>query len=110
MVSFVVASFTFPLWLCASHYINALFIGLMIRSGIQILAAHPRLYWNDSSDPRKSWLKFTRKKVPTDRLYTAADDEVDISPWLALPGGENLGHPLHTGPPAANAGRAGPSF
>ncbi len=40
MVSFVVASLSFPLWLRASHYINALFIGLMIRSGIQILAAH----------------------------------------------------------------------
>jgi methionine sulfoxide reductase catalytic subunit len=95
MLSFVVASFAFPLWLRVGHYINALFIGLMIRSGLQILAAHPRLYWNDSSDPSKSWLKFTRKKVPRDRLYTAADDELDISPWLALPGGENLGLGRH---------------
>ncbi len=95
MVSFVVASLSFPLWLRVGHYINALFLGLMIRSGIQILAAHPRLYWTDSSDPKKSWLKFTRKKVPTDRLYTAADDELDISPWLALPGGENLGLGRH---------------
>jgi len=95
MVSFVVASLSFPLWLRASHYINALFIGLMIRSGIQILAAHPRLYRNDNCDPRKSWLKFTRKVVPMDHLYTAADDEVDVSPWLGLPGGENLGLGRH---------------
>lgn len=33
----------FPLWLRVSHYINLLFLGLLIRSGIEILAAHPRL-------------------------------------------------------------------
>jgi hypothetical protein len=37
----------FPLWLRLTHYTNALFIGLLIRSGIEILGAHPRLYWND---------------------------------------------------------------
>ena len=95
MTSFVIASLSFPLWLRVTHYINALFIGLMIRSGIQILGAHPRLYWTDSSDPKHSWLKFTRRQVPTDRLYTAADDEVDVPGWLGLPGGENLGLGRH---------------
>jgi len=91
----VVASLTFPLWIRVTHYINFLFLFFMIRSGIQILAAHPRLYLTDSSDPKKSWLKFTRKEVPKDQLYTAADDEIDASPWLALPGGENLGLGRH---------------
>ena len=87
----VVASLGFPLWLRLTHFINLLFIGLLIRSGIQILAAHPRLYWNDSSDPKRQWLKFTTTRVPQDRLYTSMDDENSASPVLALPGGDNLG-------------------
>ncbi len=93
----VIASFGFPIWLRVSHYINILFIGLLIRSGIQILAAHPRLYWNDNSTPGKEWIKFTTKKVPVgkDVVYTSLDDEVPASPWLALPGGKNLGIGRH---------------
>ena len=91
----VVASLTFPLWIRVTHYINILFLFFMIRSGIQILAAHPRLYWTDSSDPKTAWLKFTRKQVPKDQLYTAADSEIEASPWLALPGGGNLGLGRH---------------
>src|SRR5579863_7662050 len=87
----IVASLEFPLWLRLTHYVNLLFIGLLIRSGIQIAGAHPRLYWNDGCDPKTAWLKFTRKKVPSDRLYTSMDDEQAVSPILALPGGDNLG-------------------
>lgn len=93
----VIAAFGFPIWLRVSHYINIVFIGLLIRSGIQILAAHPRLYWNDNSTPGTEWLKFTRKKVPVgkDVIYTSLDDEIPASPWLALPGGKNLGIGRH---------------
>src|SRR5436309_9931476 len=93
--AFLVASLRFPIWLRITHYINLLFIGLLIRSGIQILAAHPRLYWKDSSDPKKEWLKVTKNKVPKDSLYTSMDDEEPVSPWLALPGGDNLGLGRH---------------
>ena len=88
---YVIASFGFPLWLRVEHYINLLFLGLMIRSGIQILAAHPRLYWKDSCDPEKEWIKFTSQKASKDKLYTSMDDEVPVSPMLALPGEDNLG-------------------
>src|SRR5579872_3864223 len=73
----------FPLWLRLTHYINVLFIGLLIRSGIEILGAHPRLYWNDGCTPRTEWIKFTKKRVPTEKgvIYTARDDEVAISSW-----------------------------
>ena len=93
----VFASFGFPLWLRLSHYVNILFIGLLIRSGIQILAAHPRLYWTDNSTPGKEWIKFTAKKVPVEKdvVYTSLDDEIPASPWLALPGGKNLGIGRH---------------
>jgi sulfoxide reductase catalytic subunit YedY len=87
----ILASLGFPLWLRLSHYINLLFIGLLIRSGIQILGAHPRLYWHESSKPGKEWIKFTRKKVPQDKLYTSMDDEIPVSTVLALPGEDNLG-------------------
>ncbi|HET8846597.1 MAG TPA: cytochrome b/b6 domain-containing protein [Ktedonobacteraceae bacterium] len=87
----VVASLSFPIWIRITHYINLLFLGLLIRSGLQIIGAHPRFYWKEGSDPRHQWLAFTRKKVPQDKLYTSTDDERAVSPLIALPGGDNLG-------------------
>lgn len=97
MIHLVLASLGFPLWLRLSHYVNLLFIGLLIRSGIEILGAHPRLYWNDGCMPGTEWIKFTKKKVPTgnDVIYTARDDEIAITPFLALPGNKNLGLGRH---------------
>ena len=43
VLTVILASLGFPIWLRVTHYINLLFIGLMIRSGIQIHGAHPRL-------------------------------------------------------------------
>ena len=37
----------FPLWLRVSHLINFFLIGLLIRSGWQIIATHPRFYWRN---------------------------------------------------------------
>ncbi len=97
MVHLVLASLGFPLWLRLSHYVNLLFIGLLIRSGIEILGAHPRFYWNDGCTPGTEWIKFTKKKVPTEKdvIYTARDDEIAITPLLALPGKKNLGLGRH---------------
>lgn len=91
----IVASLGFPVWLRVTHYINLLFIGLLIRSGLQILGAHPRLYWRDRSDPDEEWIKFTKNKVPQGKLYTSMDDEVPVSPVIALPGEDNLGLGRH---------------
>ena len=93
--SLVIASLGFPVWLRLSHFINLLFIGLMIRSGIQILGAHPRLYWNDGCRPETAWLKFSRKKIPQQKLWTSMDEEIPVSPWLAQPGQDNLGLGRH---------------
>ncbi len=90
------AILTYPHWLTITHFINFLFITLLIRSGIQILADHPRLYMNEHCTPSSNWIKFTKKKVPKDKYYTSMDDAVDVSPWIALPGGfHNLGHGRH---------------
>ena len=63
-----------------------------MRSGLQILADHPKLYWNDHCRPGSEWVKFGKKKMPTNRLFTSLDEAEDVSPVFALPGGHhNLG-------------------
>ena len=63
----------FPLWLRAAHFFNFLLLSLLVRSGLEILSAHPRFYWNDHCTPGSEWLKFTKKQRPKDRLWTASD-------------------------------------
>jgi hypothetical protein len=41
----------FPLWVRLTHWFNALFLLLLARSGLAILAAHPKLYWNVDCRP-----------------------------------------------------------
>ena len=76
----------FPAWLRITHYVNFLFLILLIRSGIQILADHPRLYWNVHCTPGTEWLRLTPIEVPKDRVWTAKDDSRHLSPWIGLPG------------------------
>ena len=95
-MSHEVALFGFPLWLRLTHYINFLFLTLLVRSGIQILSDHPRLYWNKHCTPGSEWLKFTKKVFPKNKAWTSMDEAVDVSPWIALPGGRhNLGIGRH---------------
>jgi thiosulfate reductase cytochrome b subunit len=67
------------------------FIGYLIRSGVQILGSYPRLYWNDDSAPGHEWLTLTRRKIPTNRVWTSLEQELDVPGWLGHPGGANLG-------------------
>ncbi len=76
----------FPAWLRITHYVNFLFLILLIRSGLQILADHPRLYWNVHCTPGTEWLRLTPIEVPKDRVWTAKDDSRHVSPWIGLPG------------------------
>lgn len=85
----------FPLWIRATHWINVLFIGFLIRAGIQILGAYPRLYWNDDCAPGTEWLKLPKQPIPTDRAWTALEQERDVTAWLGQPGGNNLGLGRH---------------
>lgn len=82
----VVEPHGFPIWLRITHYINFLFLVLLVRSGLQILADHPRLYWNPHSTPGTEWLRLTPIEVPKDRVWTAKDDSRHLSPWIGLPG------------------------
>jgi sulfoxide reductase catalytic subunit YedY len=79
-------SFDFPAWLRVTHYVNFLFLILLVRSGLQILMDHPRLYWNVHCTPGTEWLRVTPIEVPKDRVWTAKDDSRHLSPWIGLPG------------------------
>jgi len=76
----------FPAWLRLTHYVNFLFMVLLIRSGLQILMDHPRLYWNVHCTPGTEWLRLTPVVVPKDRVWTAKEDARYLSPWIGLPG------------------------
>ncbi|MGD9729261.1 MAG: molybdopterin-dependent oxidoreductase [Nitrospiraceae bacterium] len=82
----------FPLWLRINHFINLFCMFLLMRSGIQILADHPKLYWNDDSVDGSEWMKFGKKRMPKDRLWTSMDEAEHVNSIIALPGGHhNLG-------------------
>jgi DMSO/TMAO reductase YedYZ molybdopterin-dependent catalytic subunit len=85
----------FPMWLRIDHWLNLLFVTLIIRSGIEILSTHPKLYWNDHSKPGTEWARFTRKVMPTDRLYDTLDEEENYHPLISLPGRAQLGMGRH---------------
>jgi methionine sulfoxide reductase catalytic subunit len=76
----------FPGWLRLAHYVNFLFLSLLIRSGLQILMDHPRLYWNVHCTPGSEWLRLTPVKTRPDRAWTAKDEARYLSPWIGLPG------------------------
>lgn len=82
----------FPWWLQITHFLNFLFIGLLLRSGWEILASHPRLYWKNDCHPGSEWLKFTKDKVPLEvGAFTARDDQRTLHPLISLPGRAKIG-------------------
>ena len=85
----------FPLLLRLTHFFNFLFLSLLVRSGIEIIGAHPRFYWNNHCTPGSEWLSFLKKKLPENQLWTSEEEVRPLSSWLALPGRNNLGLGRH---------------
>lgn len=81
----------YPIEIRLAHWFNVLFITLLARSGLAILSAHPKLYWNIDARPTSEWLDLLRKPLPKDRLWCSTDEEGHWPHWLALPGHEGLG-------------------
>lgn len=82
---------TVPAWIIITHLINLFCLVILIRSGVQILFDHPKLYWTDDTTVDNYWLKFGKKVMPKDKLWTSLDETEDPGK-LALPGGNhNLG-------------------
>jgi thiosulfate reductase cytochrome b subunit len=83
----------FPAWLRWQHFFNIVFVMFIIRSGLQILADHPRLYLNSGCRPGTEWFRM-RDPVPADRmdksdpprLWTSKEDAVALPKWLGIPG------------------------
>ena len=75
----------FPAWLRICHWLNFFLLLFMIRSGIQILADHPRLYLNPGCTPGSEWFRLLGP-VPLNREYHAKEDTVALPGWLGLPG------------------------
>jgi DMSO/TMAO reductase YedYZ molybdopterin-dependent catalytic subunit/thiosulfate reductase cytochrome b subunit len=75
----------FPVWLRYQHYFNLVLMLFIIRSGLQILADHPRLTLDAGCTPDTEWLRL-RGRVPQDRLWNSKDDSVALPRQLGLPG------------------------
>jgi len=50
----------FPAWLRVQHFLNLLFMAFIIRSVIQVLADHPRLYWKRDCTDRQCGRRYPR--------------------------------------------------
>ena len=81
----------FPLAIRLTHAFNIVFLTLLVRSGIEILGGHPMLYFNDHCRPGSEWIRFTSKRMFRNRRWTAEDEKQPYTPWVALPGSDNLG-------------------
>jgi methionine sulfoxide reductase catalytic subunit len=75
----------FPAWLGWQHFLNAFLMIFIIRSGVTIMADHPRFYWTRHSTPGKDWFRM-QKPVPEDPLYTAKADSITLPDGVGLPG------------------------
>jgi len=74
-----------PAWVGWQHFFNLFLMLFIIRSGVQIMTDHARLYWTRHSTPGKEWFRF-QKEVPADPLWTAKQDSVSCRARLACPG------------------------
>ena len=75
----------FPAWLGWQHFLNLFFMIFIIRSGVTVLADHPRLYWTRHSTPGRDWFR-VQKPVPSNPLYTAKEDSITLPNGVGLPG------------------------
>ncbi|MEP6697927.1 MAG: molybdopterin-dependent oxidoreductase [Pseudonocardiales bacterium] len=74
-----------PIWIGVQHFFNLFLLIFIIRSGIQILSDHPRLYWTRHSTPGRDWFR-VQKPVPEDPLWTAKQDSISLPGQVGLPG------------------------
>ncbi|WP_435077867.1 cytochrome b/b6 domain-containing protein [Halococcus sp. AFM35] len=79
----------FPWWLRLAHAFNLLFMLLLIRSGIGIVGAHPRFYWNDDAIPGTEWLRTGDEPRSTDiEKERIGEDSNEEQPTAAETGAE----------------------
>lgn len=75
-----------PAWAGWQHFFNLFLMTFIVRSGIQILADHPRLYFSRNATPdTDEWFRIAGP-VPKDPMWTAKQDSVGLPDQLGLPG------------------------
>ncbi len=74
-----------PWWVDVQHFLNLFLLVFIIRSGVQILSDHPRLYWTRHSTPGRDWFR-VQEPVPADPLWTAKQDSISLPGQIGLPG------------------------
>lgn len=74
-----------PVWLRWQHFLNLFLMIFIVRSGVQILTDHPRLYWTRHCTPGRDWFRF-QNPVPADPLWTAKQDSTSLPQQVGLPG------------------------
>ncbi|MDN5747497.1 MAG: molybdopterin-dependent oxidoreductase [Pseudonocardia sp.] len=87
----------YPPFVIITHLLNILFLLMLARSGLEVLSAHPKLYWSDDCPPGRQWARFSRTEFGADsrRPWTSQDEEESWNPVIALPGRKNLGLGRH---------------
>jgi methionine sulfoxide reductase catalytic subunit len=75
----------FPAWVDWQHFFNLFLMIFIIRSGLQILSEHPRLYWTRHCTPGRDWFR-VQEPVPPDPLWTAKQDSISLPRQVGLPG------------------------
>jgi thiosulfate reductase cytochrome b subunit len=73
-----IAFYRHPLPVRLTHWVNALCLLLLLMSGLQILNAHPALYWGESSTFDRPFLSF------------GSGDGPAFPAWITLPGFQDL--------------------
>lgn len=75
----------FPWWLRWQHFLNIVFLIPIMRSGLQILAGRPRLFWKVGQRPGQEWLRLN-DAIEQGARVSPRHDAVSLPSQLGLPG------------------------
>jgi hypothetical protein len=62
-----------PFWERLTNFFNILCLSLPARSGFEILAGDPMLYWNDECWPGSDWLRSNMASTRRFRAFLRAE-------------------------------------
>ncbi|HET7324345.1 MAG TPA: cytochrome b/b6 domain-containing protein [Halococcus sp.] len=91
---------SYPWWIRLTHFFNLLFVTLLIRSGIEIIGAHPKFYWSDHGIPGTEWLRLgDEKRGPIEKEKRPSDDEAPSNETPMVGDGAGVGVEVETETP-----------
>ncbi|HET7324938.1 MAG TPA: oxidoreductase, partial [Halococcus sp.] len=88
---------SYPWWIRLTHFFNLLFTTLLIRSGIEIIGAHPKFYWSDHGIPGTEWLRLgDEKRGPIEKEERPSGDESSSDETPMVGDGAGVGVEVET--------------